>query len=71
MSDEGMNSENSPLLQLYHATVYRGQLRIVLGRALVHEPHTLVLDEPITGLDMQTCFQYMRIIQCLSGREAR
>jgi iron complex transport system ATP-binding protein len=32
------------------------QRRALLGRALVHEPHTLVLDEPTTGLDVQPVF---------------
>ncbi|HNP31075.1 MAG TPA: ATP-binding cassette domain-containing protein [Nitrospirales bacterium] len=39
------------------------QRRALLGRALVHEPHTLVLDEPTTGLDVQACFQYLQIIR--------
>jgi iron complex transport system ATP-binding protein len=39
------------------------QRRTLLGRALVHEPHTLVFDEPTTGLDVQACFQYMEIIR--------
>lgn len=39
------------------------QRRALLGRALVHEPHTLVLDEPTTGLDVQACFQYLEIIR--------
>lgn len=39
------------------------QRRTLVGRALVHEPHTLVFDEPTTGLDVQACFQYMEIIR--------
>ena len=41
------------------------QRRFLLGRALVHDPDTLVLDEPTSGLDLKTCFQYLAIIRRL------
>ncbi len=30
------------------------QMKVVLGRALVHEPHNIMLDEPTNGLDVAT-----------------
>lgn len=41
------------------------QRRFLLGRALVHDPDTLILDEPTSGLDLQACFQYLDIIRGL------
>lgn len=41
------------------------QRRFLLGRALVHDPHTLVLDEPTSGLDLKACFQYLSIVRSL------
>jgi iron complex transport system ATP-binding protein len=39
--------------------------RFLLGRALINEPHTLVLDEPTTSLDLQATFNYLGIIRKL------
>jgi iron complex transport system ATP-binding protein len=41
------------------------QRRFLLGRALVHNPDTLVLDEPTSGLDLKACFQYLDIVRGL------
>ena len=42
------------------------QRRCLLGRALVHEPHTLILDEPTAGLDFAASFDYLRRIRELA-----
>jgi iron complex transport system ATP-binding protein len=41
------------------------QRRVLLARALVHDPDVLVLDEPTSGLDPSACFQYIRIVRDL------
>jgi iron complex transport system ATP-binding protein len=35
------------------------QRRCLLGRAIVHQPDTLILDEPTAGLDMAASFDYL------------
>ncbi len=48
------------------ATMSTGeQRRCLLGRALINEPHTLVLDEPTTSLDLKATFTYLHIIRKL------
>lgn len=44
------------------------QRRCLLGRALVHDPDTLILDEPTTGLDLTASFDFMRRIRDLAVR---
>lgn len=42
------------------------QRRCLLGRALVHDPDTLILDEPTTGLDLAASFDYLQRIRRLA-----
>lgn len=46
------------------------QRRCLLARALVHDPDTLILDEPTAGLDLAASFDYLARIRSLaqSGR---
>lgn len=46
------------------------QRRCLLARALVHEPDTLILDEPTAGLDFQASFDYLARLRQLA-REGR
>jgi len=41
------------------------QRRCLLGRALVHKPDTLILDEPTAGLDLSASFDYLARIRDL------
>lgn len=51
------------------ATLSTGQQRrCLLGRALVHQPDTLILDEPTAGLDFSASFDYLRTLQELAER---
>lgn len=43
------------------------QRRCLLGRALVHDPLTLVLDEPTSGLDFAASFDYLQRIRRLAN----
>ena len=43
------------------------QRRCLLGRALVHEPETLIFDEPTEGLDFAASFDYLRRVRELSA----
>jgi iron complex transport system ATP-binding protein len=43
------------------------QRRCLLGRALVHDPATLILDEPTEGLDFAASFDYLDRIGALSS----
>jgi iron complex transport system ATP-binding protein len=41
--------------------------RILIGRALVHDPKALVLDEPTTSLDMRATWEVHEILRKLAG----
>ena len=41
------------------------QRRLLLGRALVNDPPSLLLDEPTTGLDLTATFQYLETMRQL------
>jgi iron complex transport system ATP-binding protein len=43
------------------------QRRCILARALVHDPQTLILDEPTAGLDFAASFDYLDRIRRLSA----
>jgi len=42
------------------------QRRLILARALIHEPKALVLDEPTNGLDLQAKFWFLNTIRELA-----
>jgi len=60
MNDLGVaHLAGTPLLQMSTGE----QRRCLLGRALVHQPDTLILDEPTAGLDMAASFAYLERIR--------
>jgi len=62
MADLGIGElADTPLRQMSTGQ----QRRCLLARALVHEPDTLVLDEPTAGLDLTASFDYLARIRKL------
>ena len=62
MEDLGVESlANTPLRNMSTGQ----QRRCLLGRALVHDPDTLILDEPTAGLDLSAGFDYLARIRGL------
>jgi iron complex transport system ATP-binding protein len=62
MADLGIGQlADTPLRQMSTGQ----QRRCLLARALVHEPDTLVLDEPTAGLDLTASFDYLARIRKL------
>ena len=60
MEELGMSSfADTPLRKMSTGQ----QRRCLLGRALVHDPDTLILDEPTAGLDLTASFDYLARIR--------
>ena len=65
MRDLGVESlANTPLRKMSTGQ----QRRCLLGRALVHDPDTLILDEPTAGLDLPASFDYLARIRDLVSK---
>lgn len=65
MHDLGVESmANTPLAKMSTGQ----QRRCLLGRALVHDPDTLILDEPTAGLDLSASFDYLARIRDLVSK---
>jgi iron complex transport system ATP-binding protein len=64
LDDLGLASLRST--QLKHMSTGQ-QRRCLLGRALVHAPSILILDEPTAGLDLTASFDYLRRIRRMAA----
>lgn len=64
MDELGVKSfANTPLRKMSTGQ----QRRCLLARALVHDPHTLILDEPTAGLDLAAGFDYIGRIRKIAA----
>jgi|TARA_B110000444_G_scaffold84712_1_gene80052 iron complex transport system ATP-binding protein len=59
-----LNLINKPLFKMSTGQ----QRRCLLARALVNDPQTLLLDEPTTGLDLISTFQYLKLLTKIKNR---
>lgn len=63
LGDLGIGSlQNTPLKLMSTGQ----QRRCLLARALVHQPYTLILDEPTAGLDFAASFDYLERLRRLA-----
>ena len=44
------------------------QRRCLIGRSLIHTPEAFILDEPTTGLDVKSQFQFLKILREISKK---
>lgn len=65
LSDLGIGSLQDTALKFMSTGQQR---RCLLGRALVHNPDILILDEPTAGLDLTASFDYLHRIRTLAAQ---